>query len=113
MNEASKQDLEWIINEYPKVRQLGRVTKWIDDHIKTMSIIKGHPVNKPSEQMAATYPITRTVFIILPFLFCGRIALTNALLHSISKECAPCFDGSIHYLRVKPGRPSHTPDAPR
>ena len=48
MNEASKQDLEWIINEYPKVRQLGRVSKWIDDHIRTMSIIKGHPVNKPS-----------------------------------------------------------------
>ena len=48
MDNISPQDLEWIVNEYPKVRQLGRVSKWIDDHIRTMSIIKGHPVNKPS-----------------------------------------------------------------
>ena len=48
MDNISPQDLEWIVNEYPKVRQLGRVSKWIDDHIRVMSIIKGHQVNKPS-----------------------------------------------------------------
>lgn len=46
--EITKQDLEWIVNVYPQVRQLGRVSKHIDDHLRCMSIIKGKSIGKPS-----------------------------------------------------------------
>jgi hypothetical protein len=46
--EITKQDLEWIVNTYPQVRQLGRVSKHIDAHIKCMSIVKGQHIHKPS-----------------------------------------------------------------
>lgn len=44
----TKEQAKWLLEEYAQVRQLGRVTKWIDDHIKAMSIIKGKNINKPS-----------------------------------------------------------------
>ena len=44
----TKEQAQWLLGEYAQVRQLGRVTKWIDSHIQAMSIIKGKNINKPS-----------------------------------------------------------------
>ena len=44
----TKEQAQWLLGEYAQVRQLGRVSKWIDSHIQAMSIIKGKNVNKPS-----------------------------------------------------------------
>lgn len=44
----TKEQAQWLLGDYAQVRQLGRVSKWIDDHIKAMSIIKGKNINKPS-----------------------------------------------------------------
>jgi hypothetical protein len=44
----TKEQAQWLLGEYAQVRQLGRVSKWIDSHIKAMSIIKGKNINKPS-----------------------------------------------------------------
>ena len=46
--EISKEDAKWMLGVYAPIKEYGMVSKWIDHHIQAMSIIKGHPVNKPS-----------------------------------------------------------------
>ena len=44
----SQSDAQWLLTEYDRVRQYGMVSKWIDYHVRTMSIIKGKEVSRPS-----------------------------------------------------------------
>jgi hypothetical protein len=46
--EISKQDVEWLLNDYNKIRGYGKVSSWIDWHLRAMSIFKGQSVSKPS-----------------------------------------------------------------
>ena len=46
--EISKEDLAWLLNDYNKIRGYGRVTSWIDAHLRAMSIFKGQVIGKPS-----------------------------------------------------------------
>jgi hypothetical protein len=48
MEHLTKQDAQWLITEYDRIRQFGRVNAWIDHHVKAMSIIKNQKVNRPS-----------------------------------------------------------------
>ena len=43
----SQQDALWLIENYNKIRQFGKVNQWINDHVRAMSIIKGTPVSVP------------------------------------------------------------------
>lgn len=46
--EISKQDVDWLLNDYNKIRGYGKVTSWIDWHLRAMSIFKGQAIAKPS-----------------------------------------------------------------
>ena len=46
MNITKEQAL-WLINDYNKIRQYGKVANHIDAHVKAFSIIKGKEVGKP------------------------------------------------------------------
>ena len=48
--EISKQDVEWLLNDYNNIRGYGRVQSWIDWHLRAMSILKKKPIAKPSCQ---------------------------------------------------------------
>jgi len=48
MEWLTKQDAEWLLTEYNRVRQFGRVNSWIDHHVKAMSLIKNKEVSRPS-----------------------------------------------------------------
>ena len=48
MDHLTKEDAEWLLNEYNKIRGYGRVTQWIDYHLKAMSLIRNTVYNKPS-----------------------------------------------------------------
>lgn len=48
--EINKQDVEWLLNDYNKIRGYGRVQSWIDWHLRAMSILKQKPITKPSCQ---------------------------------------------------------------
>ena len=81
--EITKQDLEWIVNIYPQVRQLGRVSKHIDAHIKCMSIVKGQHIPKNTilaDQLALIKWQNKTEFKVFNLLFWG--VLTNSLTNS-------------------------------
>ena len=44
----SQQDALWLLTEYNKIRQFGKVSSWMGDHVRTMSLIKGTKVSVPS-----------------------------------------------------------------
>lgn len=46
--EISKQDVEWLLNDYNNIRGYGRVQTWIDWHLRAMSIFKEKQISKPS-----------------------------------------------------------------
>jgi len=46
--EISKEDALWMVTEYNSKRNYGKVNSWIDYHLRAMTIIKGHPVARPS-----------------------------------------------------------------
>ncbi len=44
----SQEDAIWLVTEYNSKRNYGKVSQWIDYHIRAMSIIKETPVGRPS-----------------------------------------------------------------
>jgi len=44
----SQSDAQWMLTEYDRVRGHGMVNKWIDYHVRVMSILKGKDVSRPS-----------------------------------------------------------------
>ena len=44
----SQQDALWLVENYNKIRQFGKVSSWIGDHVRAMSLIKGTQVSVPS-----------------------------------------------------------------
>jgi hypothetical protein len=47
IDNLTKQDIEWLLNDYNRIRGYGKVNSWIDWHIKAQSLIKGS-AEKPS-----------------------------------------------------------------
>ena len=45
--EISQQDALWLVENYNKIRQFGKVNSWIGDHVRAMSLIKGTQVSVP------------------------------------------------------------------
>lgn len=43
----TKEQAQWLLNDYNKIRQYGKVGQWIDWHVKAFSILKGKEVGKP------------------------------------------------------------------
>jgi len=43
----NQQDAIWLLTEYNKIRQFGKVSSWIGDHVRAMSLIKGTQVSVP------------------------------------------------------------------
>jgi DNA-binding IscR family transcriptional regulator len=48
MDHLTKDDAIWLLTDYNKIRGYGRVTQWIDDHLRAMSLIRNTPYHKPS-----------------------------------------------------------------
>jgi len=48
MDHLTKEDAEWLLGDYNKIRGYGKVSNHIDAHIKAMSLIRNTPYNKPS-----------------------------------------------------------------
>jgi len=48
MLNINQQDALWLLTEYNSKRNYGKVSQWMDYHLKTMSLIKGTPVSRPS-----------------------------------------------------------------
>jgi len=44
----TQQDALWLVENYNKIRQFGKVNQWIGDHVRAMSLIKGNQVSVPS-----------------------------------------------------------------
>jgi hypothetical protein len=45
--EMTKEQALWLLNDYNKVRQYGKVANHINSHVKAFSIIKGKEVPRP------------------------------------------------------------------
>jgi len=45
--EITKEQALWLLNDYNKVRQYGKVANHINAHVKAFSIIKGKEVPRP------------------------------------------------------------------
>ena len=43
----NQQDALWLVENYNKIRQFGKVSSWIGDHVRAMSLIKGTQVSVP------------------------------------------------------------------
>ena len=43
----NQQDALWLVENYNKIRQFGKVNSWIGDHVRAMSLIKGTQVSVP------------------------------------------------------------------
>jgi hypothetical protein len=41
VDNLTKQDIEWLLNDYNRIRGHGKVNSWIDWHIKAQALIKG------------------------------------------------------------------------
>lgn len=41
------EDINWLLNDYNRIRNFGKVNSWIDWHIKAQSLLKGY-AEKPS-----------------------------------------------------------------
>ena len=37
----SREDIDWLLNNYNKIRQYGKVVSWIDDHVRALQLLKG------------------------------------------------------------------------
>ena len=48
MENLTKQDAQWLLTDYNKIRGYGKVNNTINAHIKAMSLIKGKTISKPS-----------------------------------------------------------------
>jgi hypothetical protein len=48
MLNITQQDAIWLVEDYNKIRNYGKVVSWMDWHLKTMSLFKGQPVSRPS-----------------------------------------------------------------
>ena len=44
----SQEDAIWMLTEYDRIRNYGKVVSWMDYHLKTMSLIKETHVSRPS-----------------------------------------------------------------
>ncbi len=42
VDNLSKQDIEWLLNDYNRIRDYGKVSNWIDWHVKALQLLKGH-----------------------------------------------------------------------
>ena len=47
MLNINQQEALWLVENYNKIRQFGKVSSWIGDHVRAMSIIKGTQVSVP------------------------------------------------------------------
>lgn len=47
VDNLTKQDIEWLLNDYNRIRNYGKVNSWIDWHIKAQQLLKGN-AEKPS-----------------------------------------------------------------
>jgi len=47
VDNLTKQDVEWLLNDYNRIRNYGKINSWIDWHIKAQSLLKGR-AEKPS-----------------------------------------------------------------
>jgi hypothetical protein len=45
--EMTKQQALWLLNDYNKIRNYGKVANHINSHVEAFSIIKGKPVPRP------------------------------------------------------------------
>jgi len=45
---VSKEDAKFLLNQYNPIRQYGMVNKYIDLHVKALSILRGTPASVPS-----------------------------------------------------------------
>lgn len=43
----TQQDAIWLVENYNRIRQFGKVNSWIGDHVRAMSLIKGTQVSVP------------------------------------------------------------------
>ena len=41
------QDINWLLNDYNRIRNFGKVNQWIDWHVKAQQLLKGN-AEKPS-----------------------------------------------------------------
>jgi len=41
IDNLSKEDIVWLLNDYNRIRNYGKVNSWIDWHIKAQSLLKG------------------------------------------------------------------------
>jgi len=59
----SREDIDWLLNNYNKIRQYGKVNSWIDDHVRALQLLKGN-WNKPgcNCEYAATARIANSVY---------------------------------------------------
>ena len=48
MDHLTKDDALWLLGDYNKIRNYGKVSNHINAHIKAMSLIKNKVYNKPS-----------------------------------------------------------------
>lgn len=46
VQDLSREDIDWLLNNYNKIRQYGKVSNWIDDHVRALQLLKGS-WNKP------------------------------------------------------------------
>jgi len=56
-------DIKWLLNEYNRIRNYGQVNKYIDMHVKSMTMLKGN-AQKPdcSCAYAATARIASSIY---------------------------------------------------
>lgn len=47
MEHLTKEQALWLLNDYSKIRQFGKVSNHIDAHVKAFSFLKGKTVAKP------------------------------------------------------------------
>jgi len=48
MLNITQQEALWLVENYNKIRNFGKVNQWISDHVRAMSLIKGQQVSVPS-----------------------------------------------------------------
>ena len=46
VNNLTIQDIKWLLGDYNRIRNYGKVSNWIDDHVKCLQLLKGS-WNKP------------------------------------------------------------------
>jgi len=41
LNNLTIEDINWLLNDYNRIRNYGKVNSWIDWHVKALQLIKG------------------------------------------------------------------------